>query len=101
MFSTFKALGFLWGLGQLGLDFIQGAIFAIKVNGIISDFSLGWSMKQGCPLYPYLFVLTSDELGYLLDNPKYKVLRLYHSISVFYKHHRPLHNQKKFQPKEN
>jgi hypothetical protein len=46
----------------------------IKVNGTTgSDFPLERSVRQGCPLAPYLFILATDVLGYLMADPKYEV----------------------------
>jgi len=47
---------------------------AIKVNGILGpDFPLERSVRQGCPLAPYLFILATDVLGYLMADPKFEV----------------------------
>jgi hypothetical protein len=47
---------------------------AIKVNGTIEpDFPLERSVRQGCPLAPYLFILVTDILGYLMEDPRYEV----------------------------
>jgi hypothetical protein len=32
-------------------------------------------VRQGCPLAPYLFILATDVLGYMMANSKYKVER--------------------------
>jgi hypothetical protein len=48
---------------------------SIKVNGEIrKDFKLSRSVRQGCPLAPYLFILATDVLGHMLqDDLKHKV----------------------------
>ncbi len=50
------------------------ATSAIKVNGVAGpDFQLAISVRQGCPLAPYLFILATDVLGYMLADPKHGV----------------------------
>jgi len=47
---------------------------AIKLNGVEGrTFPLARSVKQGCPLSPYLFILATDVLGHMLDNPRFGV----------------------------
>ena len=49
----------------------------IIVNGQKGQsFSLGRSVRQGCPLAPYLFLFVADILGYMLDDQKYGVVGL-------------------------
>jgi hypothetical protein len=52
----------------------QSASSAIKVNGAAGpDFQLARLVRQGCPLAPYLFILVTDVLGYMLADPKHGV----------------------------
>jgi hypothetical protein len=37
------------------------------------DFKLARSIRQGCPVTPYLFILAMDVLGHMLDNPKHEI----------------------------
>jgi hypothetical protein len=47
---------------------------SIKINRELGeDFRLIRSIKQGCPLAPYLFILAMDVLGHMLDNPKHEI----------------------------
>jgi hypothetical protein len=58
---------------------------SIIVNGEISKpFRLQRSVRQGCPLAPYLFLLTVDVLGQMLQDPRCCVqgLRLFDNTSI-------------------
>ncbi len=47
---------------------------AIKLNGVEgSTFPLGRSVRQGCPLSPYLFILATDVLGHMFDDHHFGV----------------------------
>ena len=49
---------------------LSDASAQVEVNGVLSaPFSLGRSIRQGCPLAPSLFVIASEALFYILiDN---------------------------------
>jgi hypothetical protein len=52
----------------------ENALAAVIVNGEQSKtFQLKRSVRQGCLLAPYLFLLTVDVLGHMLQNPIYGV----------------------------
>ena len=52
----------------------ENASAAVIVNGEQSQsFKLQRSVRQGCPLAPYLFLLTVDVLGQMLQHPECKV----------------------------
>jgi hypothetical protein len=52
----------------------NSASSAIKVNREVgSDFQLARSVRQGCPLAPYLFILATDVLGHMIEDPNYGV----------------------------
>jgi hypothetical protein len=75
LFSALAKLGFsnTWVCWVASL--YQAASSAIKVNGFGGlDFQLARSVRQGCPLAPYLFILATDVLGYMMaDHPKHGV----------------------------
>jgi hypothetical protein len=52
----------------------QSTSSSIKVNGKLEGvFKLSMSVRQGYPLAPNLFILTTNVLGHMLDDPKHKV----------------------------
>ena len=63
----------------------ENAAASVVVNGEQSKtFPLQRSVRQGCPLAPYLFLLTVDVLGQMLQHPDYRVqgLRLPDNSSI-------------------
>ena len=65
----------------------ENAAASIIVNGEISStFRLQRSVRQGCPLVPYLFLLTVDVLGQMLQHPGCQVqgLRLPDNTTITY-----------------
>jgi len=74
LFKTLKTLGFSDVWVRWVKLLYKSASSAIKVNGTTGpDFPLERSVRQGCPLAPYLFILATDVLGYLMADPKYEV----------------------------
>jgi len=52
----------------------KGASLIAKMNDKLGpDFKLARSVRQGCPLASYLFILATNVLGYMLANPKNEV----------------------------
>jgi hypothetical protein len=73
----FRALGRL-GFGSTWIRWIKalykGTTSAVRTNGEPGpDFQLARSVRQGCPLAPYLFILATNVLGHMLADPKNEV----------------------------
>jgi len=46
----------------------------IKLNGVVgSSFPFVRSVRQGCPLAPYLLILATDVVGHMLDDQRFGV----------------------------
>jgi len=74
LFKALAVLGFSDTWVRWVKSLYKAASFAIKVNDTIGpDFPIERSVRQGCPLAPYLFILATDVLGYLRADPRYEV----------------------------
>jgi hypothetical protein len=74
LFKALDKLGFSPTWVSWVASLYREATSAIKVNGVAGpDFQLAISVRQGCPLAPYLFILAINVLGYMLADPKHGV----------------------------
>jgi len=74
LFKALDKLGFNPTWVHWVASLYRDATSAIKVNGVAGpNFQLARSIRQGCPLAPYLFIIVTDVLGYMLDDPKHGV----------------------------
>jgi hypothetical protein len=74
LFKALAKLGFSTTWVRWVRSLYHAATSAIKVNGAAGpDFQFTRSVRQGCPLAPYLFILTTDVVGYMLADPKHRV----------------------------
>jgi hypothetical protein len=72
LFPTLSKLGFSskWIEWVPSLYWLASSL--VKVNGESEgNFRLSRLVKQGYPLAPYLFILTTDVLSHMLDDKKY------------------------------
>jgi len=61
-------LGFGSFYHQLVETLFLWALARVSVNGVLFDpIILQWIIRQGCSIAPYLYVISTNSLGYLLD----------------------------------
>jgi hypothetical protein len=69
LFEALAKLGFCSQWIRWVHSLYCSASSAIKLNGVIgNNFPLARSVRQGCPLAPYLFILATDVFGHMLDD---------------------------------
>jgi hypothetical protein len=74
LFAALSKLGFSAKWIQWVHSLYHFASSSIKVNGEVGKgFQLAQSVQQRCPLAPYLFILITDMLGYMLEDPKHGI----------------------------
>jgi hypothetical protein len=74
LFEALAKLGFCPQWIRWVSSLYRSATSAIKLNGVEgSTFPLARSVRQGCPLSLYLFILAMDVLGHMLDDHRFGV----------------------------
>jgi len=74
LFTALAKLGFNSTWVNWVRTFYHEASSTIKINGEVgSVFQLTRSVRQGCPLAPYLFIIVTDVLGHMLEDPRHGI----------------------------
>lgn len=85
MKGTLLRLGFCKTFVSWIMALYTNASSTVLVNGEVGEFfPITRSVREGCPLAPFLFILIMDFLGYLLQSEAYRVqgLRLLNGDSL-------------------
>jgi hypothetical protein len=74
LFTALAKLGFSNTWVKWVRTLYHKASSAIKINGEAGPiFQLTRSVRQGCPLAPYLFIIATDVLGHMLEDPRHGI----------------------------
>jgi len=74
IFTALAKLGFEDTWIRWVRSIYKEASSAIKVNRAIGlDFRLARSVRQSCPLAPYLLILATDVLGHMMADPRHGI----------------------------
>ncbi len=78
LFPTLSKLG----LCPTWIQWISSLYWLVSSSVIVNeelreDFRLARSVRQGCLLAPYLFIIATDVLGHMLDDPKHEIKKLH------------------------
>jgi hypothetical protein len=74
LFETLAKLGFCSQWIHWVRSLYHSASSAIKLNEVIGyNFPLSRSVRHGCPVTLYLFILAIDVFGHMLDDQRYGV----------------------------
>ena len=86
LFQTMKKMGFqdTWIKWIMSLHIEENA--AVLINVVKGQtFNLQHSVRQGCSLAPYLFLIAANVIAFVLQDPKYELkgLKLPNGSTIF------------------
>jgi len=74
MKSVMESRGFHQEFIDAVMTLYENTNSSVLVNGELGQqFDLSRSVRQGCPLAPFLFIVAFDALGFMLEDPRYGI----------------------------